>query len=230
MMPLVRNAVHYFYQSSSDLSRVNRAALIRRRCHVMWGVVLVGAVPLLFPARQQPSHPLCYTLLLNNQQLHSPTLYHLPKQHPPHNTAIMPRQFFVGGNFKMYAAPTHRSLNSKQLTLTSPTGTAPLSRSPTLSTSSTTPRSTPTPRSSSPLPPSTSSSPASTPARASRLPPRTSSTSPTVPSPVRSPSPSSRTPTSPGPSSATASAASSSRRPTTSSPARPRPPLTAASA
>jgi hypothetical protein len=28
---------------------------------------------------------------------------HFPKT-TPHNTAIMPRQFFVGGNFKMYAA------------------------------------------------------------------------------------------------------------------------------
>jgi hypothetical protein len=65
-------------------------------------LVLVGAVPLLFP--RDNNHPLCYILLLNNQQLQLHfinQLYTTIPNNTPHNTAIMPRQFFVGGNFKM---------------------------------------------------------------------------------------------------------------------------------
>ena len=62
-----------------------------------------GGCSIIISSRQQPP-----SLLYSSTQqsttstsLHKPTLYHHPQQHTPHNTAIMPRQFFVGGNFKM---------------------------------------------------------------------------------------------------------------------------------
>lgn len=174
---------------------------------------------------------LCHLHFSNNPTQPFQDQYHPLKphtsQHRNHGSSILRRR-----QLQDVRCPTSALTVAATTQLTSPPhpGTAPLSRSRTSSTSSTTPRSTPTPRSSSPRPPSTSSSPASTPARASRSPRRTSSTSPTAPSPARSPSSSSRTPTSPGPSWATASAASSCRRATRSSPTRPRLPSTAASA
>jgi hypothetical protein len=62
-------------------------------------LVLVG-----WKIREQHNNHLglCYYIPLCHNPITS--LYPTPIQTTPHNTAIMPRQFFVGGNFKMYAA------------------------------------------------------------------------------------------------------------------------------
>jgi hypothetical protein len=89
----------------SDLSRVNRAVLFRN--DVMWGSRLEASFWWgLFHYYFLETTTILSAILFysTNQQLQlhfTNQLYTTIPNKTPHNTAIMPRQFFVGGNFKM---------------------------------------------------------------------------------------------------------------------------------
>jgi hypothetical protein len=106
--------VHYFYQSSCPSLRsiprqqsgIISAGETHQTIDVMWGLRQASFWWGLFHYYFLETTTILFAILFysTNQQLQlhfTNQLYTTIPNNTPHNTAIMPRQFFVGGNFKM---------------------------------------------------------------------------------------------------------------------------------